>query len=282
MSLVKHYYWGRFRRNRPGCWSLWLFILIVVLLAGAPFIANDRPLLVLYDGKLFLPVLVDYPETDFGGDFNFTNYSDPELRRMIAEKSGLTIWPLIRFSYKTYHAVLPTPAPSPPTWMLRDDVCSAFAQRQGLKTCRDLDQDWLGTDDAGRDVLARVIYGVGFATAIGLAIAAIGLALGILAGAAAGRGIPQAAAASMRAVPFLFCCSIGLLLVLDMVGLGVPPGWPSLGEVIGQARGNVQAPWIAVGAIVGVGVTGLLVMLVTLIARAARNALAVKPSVSVK
>ncbi|MCB1993287.1 MAG: ABC transporter permease, partial [Geminicoccaceae bacterium] len=128
-------YWN-FRNNRRGYWSLHIFVLVFVLSLFAEFIANERPLLVSYDGQLYFPVLVGYPETEFGGFFpTDTDYHDPFVRELI-EENGWILWPPIPYSYNTIVRDLGTPAPSPPTW-----------------------QNLLGTDDQARDVLARVIYG---------------------------------------------------------------------------------------------------------------------------
>src|SRR5439155_8443284 len=118
-----------FKANRRGFWSLWVFLLIFGTSLFAEFLANDRPLLVRYDGSFYLPVLHDYPETTFGGDFpSETAYRDPAVTKLIQDK-GWIVWPLIPFSYRTITDA-PGPFPAAPS-----------------RT------DWLGTDDQGRDVL---------------------------------------------------------------------------------------------------------------------------------
>ncbi|HER25817.1 MAG TPA: ABC transporter permease [Rhodospirillales bacterium] len=152
-----------FRANRRGYWSLWLFLALFGFSLFAELIANDRPILVSYDGELYVPVLVDYPETLFGG-FLETNaeYADPEVREMIEEK-GWIIWPLVRFSYDTVNYELKVPAPAPPSA-----------------------RNWLGTDDQGRDVVARLIYGFRISILFGLTLTIFSSVIGISAGAVQG------------------------------------------------------------------------------------------------
>jgi microcin C transport system permease protein len=154
---------ANFRANRRGFWSLWVFLTLFVVSLFAEFIANDRPIVVSYEGRLYLPVFVDYPETTFGGEFpTEADYRDPYVQKHIAER-GWAVWPLIPFGYKTINYNLPTPAPSPP-----DAV------------------DWLGTDDQGRDVLARLIYGFRISVLFGLVLTVASSVVGVAAGAIQG------------------------------------------------------------------------------------------------
>jgi microcin C transport system permease protein len=151
-----------FRANRRGFWSLWIFLLFFGTSLFAEFLANDRPLLVSYAGSLYLPVLHDYPETTFGGDFpSETDYRDPTVVRLITEK-GWIVWPMIPFSYRT---ITDAPGPFP-------------ARPSGT--------DWLGTDDQGRDVLARLIYGFRISVLFGLALTLFSSVVGVAAGAVQG------------------------------------------------------------------------------------------------
>ncbi len=152
-----------FRANRRGYWSLWLFLGLFIFSLFAELIANDRPILVNYDGQYYVPVFVDYPETVFGG-FLETNtvYADPEVREMIEEK-GWIIWPLVRFSYDTVNYELQVPAPAPPSEL-----------------------NWLGTDDQGRDVVARLIYGFRISILFGLTLTIFSSVVGVCAGAVQG------------------------------------------------------------------------------------------------
>jgi microcin C transport system permease protein len=151
-----------FKANRRGFWSLWVFL---VLFAGSLFaelIANDRPLLVSYEGNLYVPVLRDYPETTFGGFLpSQTDYRDPAVRQLIAEK-GWIVWPPIPFNYRTITDA-PGPFPAAPS-----------------RT------DWLGTDDQGRDVLARLIYGFRISVLFGLVLTLFSSLVGVAAGAVQG------------------------------------------------------------------------------------------------
>src|SRR6476661_8634539 len=179
--------WQNFKSNRRGYWSLWIFLILFFISLFAEFIANDRPLLVKFDGHLYFPAFVSYPETTFGGDFQTAaDYRDPYLQKLIADKGGSIVWPLIRYSYDTHNLDLPTPAPSKPTWLLTEAQCKEVVQKKGLKSCRDLEYNWLGTDDQGRDVLARLIYGFRISVLFGLTLTILSSVVGIAAGAVQG------------------------------------------------------------------------------------------------
>src|SRR5712692_9348451 len=152
-----------FRHNRRGFWSLWMFLALFLVTLFAEFIANDRPILVRYEAAWYFPVFSDYPETTFGGEFPTTaDYRDPAVEKLISEK-GWMVWPLIPFSYNTINYNLPSPAPSPPSGV-----------------------NWLGTDDQGRDVLARLIYGFRISVLFGLALTLFSSVVGVAAGAVQG------------------------------------------------------------------------------------------------
>lgn len=152
-----------FRANRRGFWSLWIFLALFGVCLFSEFVANDRPLLVRYDGGFYVPVLAEYPETTFGGEFpTEADYRDPYVQKRISQH-GWAIWPLIPFSYSTVNYDLPVPAPSPP-----DAV------------------DWLGTDDQGRDVLARLLYGFRISVLFGVILTLASSVIGIAAGAVQG------------------------------------------------------------------------------------------------
>ena len=182
-----------FRANRRGYWSLWIFLAIFIVTLFAEFIANDRPILVSYKGEWLYPIFVDYPEEKFGGFLPVTDYRDPVVADEIAAH-GFAIWPPIRFSYDTHDLDLPTPAPSPPTWMLKDSQCrtsrrGSSATRGAIREtlgCRDIEWDWLGTDDQGRDVVARLIYGFRLSVLFGLVLAIASSVIGVAAGALQG------------------------------------------------------------------------------------------------
>ncbi|MEQ8192961.1 MAG: ABC transporter permease, partial [Rhodospirillales bacterium] len=152
-----------FCANRRGFWSLWIFLVIFVLTLFAEFIANDKPFLVKYDGDFYFPVVVDYAETTFGGDFpTDTDFRDPFIAKQINSR-GWMIWPLIRYSYDTINYELPVPAPAPPST-----------------------ENWLGTDDQGRDVVARLIYGFRISVLFGLILTFFSSIIGVAAGAVQG------------------------------------------------------------------------------------------------
>jgi microcin C transport system permease protein len=322
---------ANFRANRRGYWSLWLFLVLFVLTLFAEFVANDRPLLVLYDGAVFVPVIKAYPETALGGEFETeADYRDPFVAELIEEK-GWLLWPPVPYSYDTFIRELPSPAPSPPTG-----------------------DNWLGTDDAGRDVVARLIYGFRISVLFGLTLTLASSAIGIAAGAvqgyfggwvdllfqrfievwsglpvlylliilasvvepnfwwllglmllfswmglvgvvraeflrarnfeyvraarALGVGnvtimfrhlLPNAMVATLTFLPFILNGSITTLTSLDFLGFGLPPGSPSLGELLAQGKANLQAPWLGVSAFM---VLAVMLSLLIFIGEAVRDA----------
>ena len=161
--------WLRFKGDRRGYWSLWILAVAFLLSLGAELWSNDKPLLVRYEGQFYVPMLTDYPEKTFGGDFvTPTDYLDPFIRDRLHAGSNWAVYPLntYRFDTLNYFSSRPNPAaPSP--------------------------ENWLGTDDRGRDILARLIYGFRISLAFGLALTGIGILIGIITGAiqgyAAGR-----------------------------------------------------------------------------------------------
>ncbi|MEW6641454.1 MAG: ABC transporter permease [Pseudomonadota bacterium] len=322
--------WENFKANRRGYWSFWIFSVLFVVTLFAELIANDRPLLIRYDGHLYWPAFVNYAETTFGGDFETAaDYRDPYLQKLIADKGGAIVWAPIRYSYGTHNLDLPTPAPSKPTWLLTEAQCKPVVERKGLKSCRDLEYNWLGTDDQGRDVVARLIYGFRISVLFGLALTLASSVIGVAAGGIQGyfggwidltfqrlieiwtaipslylllilssvlvpgffvllgilllfswvslvglvraeflRGrnfeyiqaaralgvsngvimvrhlLPNAMVATMTFLPFIVSSSVMTLTALDFLGFGLPPGSPSLGELLSQGKSNIQAPWL--------------------------------------
>ena len=181
---------ANFRANRRGWWSLWIFIFLFLASLTANFWVNDRPLLVRFQGHFYVPVFANYPETDFGGFLPTTDYRDPFVQKEIKAR-GWMIWPPIRFSWNTHKLDLPTPAPSPPTWLLSDKTCRPAALLQHKnpppgEACAALEWNWLGTDDQARDVGARLVYGFRISVLFGLLLAGLSSVVGILAGAVQG------------------------------------------------------------------------------------------------
>ncbi len=295
-----------FRRNRRAFWSLIIFCALFLFSLFAEFVANDRPLIVSYDGHYYFPVFGDYDETTFGGDLPIeADYKDTVVVQRIREK-GWMLWPLIPYDYKTIATDLPSPPPSPPTA-----------------------QNWLGTDDQSRDVMARLIYGFRISVLFGLILTFFSTIVGIAAGAvqgyfggwidllfqrfieiwsgmptlylliilssilipgfwillglmllfswmalvglvraeflrarnfdyvraAKGLGVsdltiirrhvlPNAMTASLTFLPFITSGATVALTSLDYLGLGLPPGSPSLGELLLQGKNNLYAPWL--------------------------------------
>src|SRR5699024_3996056 len=155
--------WLAFKANRRGYWSFWIFILLFVPCMAAELIANDKPILLKYDGELYFPILKTYPETTFGGFFETeTDYKDTYVRELIEEK-GWMLWPIIPFHHSTINYELTVPSPSKPS-----------------------KENLLGTDDQGRDVLARIIYGARTSLLFGLLLTISSSLIGIIAGAIQG------------------------------------------------------------------------------------------------
>ena len=154
-----------FRANKRGYWSFWIFLLLLVVTLPAEFIANDAPLLISHRGELFVPVVVVYPETAYGGDFpTEADYTDPFLIDLIEkEGKGWILWPPIPYAFDTHIAVLPGPAPTAPTA-----------------------DNWLGTDDKARDVVARLIYGYRISVLFGLILTVMSSIVGVSVGAIQG------------------------------------------------------------------------------------------------
>src|SRR5690606_27275141 len=175
-----------FKANRRGFWSLWLFLALFGLSLASELIANDRPILVSYKGELLLPVFVDYPEEKFGGFLAITDYRDPFIQEEIAA-NGWMLWPPIRYSYRTVNNEIPVPAPAPPSWMLdKDTRCSRYPAGVDDPNCVMGNWNWLGTDDQGRDVVARLIYGFRISVLFGLALTVASSIIGVAAGAVQG------------------------------------------------------------------------------------------------
>jgi len=355
LSPINKRRWQNFTTNRRGYWSLWVFLVLFFITLFAEFIANDKPLYIRYDGKSYFPVVFTYPETAFGGDFETAaDYRDPFLQKLIVDKGGTMIWPPIHYSYDNHNLDLPTPAPSKPTWMLTEAECKSVVQRKGLNGCGDLEYNWLGTDDQGRDVLARLIYGFRVSVLFGLVLTIVSSVIGVAAGAVQGyfggwidllfqrfieiwtsvpelyllliissvlvpgffillgilllfswvrlvglvraeflRGrnfeyiqaaralgvsnaviifrhlLPNAMVATLTFLPFIMSGSVMTLTALDFLGFGLPPGSPSLGELLSQGKANVQAPWLGLA---GFFTVALMLSLLIFIGEAVRDA----------
>jgi microcin C transport system permease protein len=156
--------WLRFRRSRRGYWSLCIFLVLFVLSLGAELISNDRPIMAYYKGKMVFPLVKDYSERSFGGEFDTpADYLDPFIEKQFKEPGNWAVYPLNRYRYDTLNYFAKSPNPAPPT-----------------------SDNWLGTDDRGRDVFARLLYGFRISILFGLALTASGIVLGLLTGALQG------------------------------------------------------------------------------------------------
>jgi microcin C transport system permease protein len=347
-----------FKANRRGFWAFWLFLAMFLMSLGSEFLANDRPILAYYKGELLAPAFVTYPEEKFGGFLARTDYRDPTIAKEI-DAHGWMLWPPIRYSYDTHNLDLPTPAPSPPTWLLSKQQCDAAAAKKIApgelnRGCADIEWNWLGTDDQGRDVVARLLYGFRLSVLFGLILASVSSAIGVAAGAIQGyfggrvdlvfqrvieiwsslpqlylliiissfltpgffillgilllfswvslvhvvraeflrarnfeyvtaaralglsnakiifkHVLPNAMVATLTFLPFIVNSSISTLTSLDFLGLGMPPGSPSLGELLLQGKSNLSAPWLGLSAF---AVVALMLSLLIFIGEAVRDA----------
>ena len=156
--------WRRFMRNRLGAVSFVLFVAMVVVSLFAELLSNDRPLVARYEGRWFVPILQDVPETTFGGDFDTaTDYLDPFIVRQFEKPGNFVLYPPNRYHYRTINYFAKSPNPAPPSA-----------------------DNWLGTDDRGRDVFARLLYGFRLSVWFAIALTTIGVILGIVTGAIQG------------------------------------------------------------------------------------------------
>ena len=356
LSPLQRRRWDVFKLNRRGFWSLWLFLFLFGISLFSEFIANDKPILVKYDGQFYWPIFKAYPETAFGGIFETeAEYRDPAVKEMIAKSGGWVLWPPIRFSYNTQNKNPPMAFPVKPTWMLTDEDCKLAIER-GFHPCdANLEWNWLGTDDQGRDVIARVLYGFRLSVLFGLSLTLFASVIGVAAGATQGyfggwtdllfqrfieiwtsvptlylliivaavitpgfwillgiqlafawvalvgvvraeflrarnleyvtaaralglsngkiifrHLLPNAMVATLTFVPFILNGSITTLTSLDFLGFGLPPGSPSLGELLQQGKDNLQAPWLALTAFF---VIAIMLSLLIFIGEAVRDAL---------
>jgi len=321
----------KFRANRRGWWSLWIFLTLFTLSLFAEFVANDKPFLVMYQDELYLPIFKAYPETEFGGDFlTEADYRNPYVADLI-NTQGWMLWPPIRYHHRTVAWDLPTPAPSAPNR-----------------------EHWLGTDDQARDVLARAIYGFRISVLFGFTLTLVSAVIGVSAGAMQGffggwtdllaqrfievwsglptlylliilasvvepnfwwllglllllswmgfvgvvraeflrarnfeyvraaqalgvsnaviifrHLLPNAMVATLTFLPFTLAGSVTVLTSLDFLGIGLPPGSASLGELLAQGKSNLQAPWLG---LTGFVVIGLMLSLLIFIGEAVRDA----------
>ena len=325
--------WQRFKRNRLGYWSLVIFCLLVVLSLLAEVLSNDRPLVLRFQGQTYFPLVKDYAETTYGGDFPTpTDYLDPFIQQQLAKDGNWALYPPNPYGPKTLNYFAKFPNPSAPS---RDNL--------------------LGTDDRGRDLLAQLIYGFRVSVLFALALTVVGTVLGIVTGAVQGFFGGKTDLAFQRFIEIwgsmpelylliifsaIFAPSISLLLVLlsllgwmglsdyvraeflrnrqmdyvkaaralgvgnaqiiwrhilpnsltpvvtflpfrmgaailaltslDFLGLGVPPGTPSLGELLSQGKANIDAWWISLSTFAVLAVT---LLLLTFMGDALRDAL---------
>ncbi|CAI8876157.1 ABC transporter permease [Pseudomonas sp. IT-P260] len=332
LSPIGQRRWARFKAHRRGWWSLWLFLLLFGLSLGGELIANDKPLLVEYQGQWYFPAFKRYTEQDFAGELPFQpDYRSAQVRQLIEGQGGRMWFAPIPFGFDTVNYDLTEPAPSAPS-------------------C----ENWLGTDDQARDVLARVIFGTRVSLLFALALTAASALIGIAAGALQGyyggwvdllgqrllevwsglpvlylliilsgfvepnfwwllgimalfswlslvdvvraeflrsRGLeyvkaaralgvgdvqvicrhilPNAMSATLTYLPFILTGAIATLSALDFLGFGMPAGSASLGELIGQGKSNLQAPWLGLTAFFALA---LILSLLVFIGEACRDA----------
>ncbi|MDR3474995.1 MAG: ABC transporter permease [Devosia sp.] len=341
-----------FRANRRGYWAFWIFMVLFVLTLGSELIASNRPIIASYKGEWLFPIVVDYPESKFGGFLATTNFRDPANRDEI-NAHGWMLFPPIRYSYDTKEENLV--APSPPSWTLSlEERCAGYPLQTADPDCNWGNMHWLGTDDRGFDVVAGLLYGFRISVLFGLTLTVVSSVIGVVAGAVQGyfggwtdllfqrfieiwtaipalylllivssvivpsfwtllgllllfswvalvglvraeflRGrnfeyvvaaralgvsnvtimwrhlLPNAMVATLTFLPFILGGSITTLTSLDFLGFGLPPGSPSLGELLAQGMGNLQAPWLA---LTGVITIAFMLSLLIFVGEAARDA----------
>ena len=186
LSPVNQQRLRNFTANRRGHWSFWLFVILFVLTLFSELIASDRPIVAEYKGELLFPIVFNYPESKFGGFLATTNFRDPANRAEI-NAHGWMLFPPIRFSYDTVDNALPVPAPAPPSWLMSaEQRCAGYPDLTADPDCNWGNLHWLGTDDTGRDVVARLLYGFRISVLFGLALTIISSVIGVLAGAIQG------------------------------------------------------------------------------------------------
>ncbi|WP_319530593.1 ABC transporter permease [uncultured Cohaesibacter sp.] len=354
MTPLNQRRWKNFKANRRGYISLYLFALLFFLTLFAELIANDKPLLISYKGELLSPLITDYPETKFGGFLPNTDYRDPFIQDEITS-NGWILWAPVRYSYRTVNLDLPTPAPAPPSWMLdKETRCAPFDEGVNDRNCTIGNWNWIGTDDQGRDVLARLIYGFRISVLFGLTLTFFSSIIGVTAGAVQGyfggltdlifqrfieiwtsvpqlyllliiaaiitpsfwillgilllfswvalvgvvraeflrarnfeyvsaaralgvsnrtimmrHLLPNAMVATLTFVPFILNGSITTLTSLDFLGFGLPPGSPSLGELLAQGKKNLEAPWLGITGFLSISI---MLSLLIFIGEAVRDA----------
>jgi microcin C transport system permease protein len=212
--------WLRFKGNKRGYYSLWIFSILLFISFFAELISNDKPLIVSYESELYFPVWNDYPETTFGGDFvSRTDYNDPYIRDKITQNGNWAIYPLNNYSYDSINYFADLPNPAPPS-----------------------EQNFLGTDDRGRDVMARLIYGFRLSVLFALVLTAIGVVIGIIVGALQGFFVGKVDLITQRVIEIwssmpelylliifasIFKPSIGLLIILLSLF-----GWMGLSDYV--------------------------------------------------
>jgi microcin C transport system permease protein len=212
--------WQRFKANRLGYWSLWIFTALFIFSLFAELIANDRPILVRYQGDFYVPIVKDYPETAFGGDFPTpTDYLDPDIKKTFSKPGNWAVYPLITYNYNTLNYFAKEPNPASPS---RDNL--------------------LGTDDRGRDVVARLIYGFRLSVLFGLCLTVLGVIVGVLTGALMGYFGGKVDLVTQRFIEIwssmpelylliifasIFSPSIGLLIILLSLF-----GWMGLSDYV--------------------------------------------------
>jgi microcin C transport system permease protein len=186
LSGINQRRWQLFRSNGRGFHSTWIFLFLFIFSLFAEFIANDRPIMASYKGEFLFPIFADYPETKFGGFLAQTDFRDPFIQEEIAA-NGWVLWPPIRYDHRAVNYELPSPAPSPPAFTLSwEEACARYMDGVDDINCTAGNLNWLGTDDQGRDVTARLIYGFRISVLFGLILTILSSVIGVAAGAVQG------------------------------------------------------------------------------------------------
>ncbi|MBD3649023.1 MAG: ABC transporter permease [Pseudomonadales bacterium] len=333
MNPIAQRPWNQFKANRRGYYSLWLFLLLFGVSLMAEFIANNKPIVMKHQGEYWFPVFVSYTERELGGELSIeAQYADPYVIQLVRDSGGWMLWPPVPYTYDKPDRFIDSAAPAPPSSV-----------------------HWLGTDDRGRDTLARLIYGFRLSVLFGITLTIISSLIGVSIGAMQGyfgglidlfgqraveiwaglpvlllliilasvvepnvfwllgilamfswmplvglvraevlrtrnfeyvraaralgknnlgilvnHVMPNAMVATLTFLPFLLSGAVTTLTALDFLGFGLPPGSPSLGELLAQGKNNLHAPWLG---LTGFFALGLMLTLLIFVGEAVRDAL---------
>jgi microcin C transport system permease protein len=231
LSGINQRRWQLFKANRRGFHSTWIFLVLFVFSLFAEFIANDRPIMAYYKGELLFPIFAEYPEAKFGGFLARTDFRDPFIQEEVNEH-GWMMWPPIRYDYRAVNNELPSPAPSRPAFMMSwEEACGRYMDGVDDINCTVGNLNWLGTDDQGRDIIARLIYGFRISVLFGLILTLLSSIIGVAAGAVQGYFAGWTDLLFQRVIE-IWNSIPTLYLLIIMAAFLVPSFWLLLGIML--------------------------------------------------